>query len=715
MSRSSSRRLLVSAAAATSVALLASACGGSTEHPKVAPVAAGATRTASAPPASQPSQPSQPSTSATPSASSSSAQGSTGSAPSGAGPQYAVGTPLISDGSATVNIGGAQVRFPTTVSEASWSPDGSRIAFIDGSGNLATARPDGSDVIVLVQPSQGSKLSAPSWQGGTVLYTELNAAGTHVVEQASVAGQHNHASSELYLMGPSGTHDVADTSNPVSVENQTLSGTSSELVFQSHDANGPDLWIHWLDSNARGGADPATPMGPGSWPALSPSEQLAFVGSNGGIDVIPAHTPFKNAATTQEATKVADASGATHLAWTPDGASLAYSTPNGIMEVAVGKPGAGPTQLSAKPGVVSFLPKSADQVVTLAGNTPNDLVGASVAVSRHRWETQTGSTPAPAGGGPHGPFAMSVTIVAADDPATAQKELGWAGLYGPTLLTTGDNLDPRLVAEAKRVLGTPNTRDPFDGMDTVNLVGAPGAIPAGTDAAFTRLGYKVVHITEAPKPNPADAAMAAHPTIAVVDPTDTAALAEAQAEGTHVLRLTGGKLSTADAAYLTGLDANYEVAAPQIVAFGDQAFAAATALTYKRLPVPTEALGTTHADWLAATAMGTATNTLTLVAGNSPADVLLADLSSPQQGYFDYTTSTVTIDPAQGISPTLKALLQARSADINELDVIDTSGKLATGALDQLGTLVSGPLGFQTQANQTADALAKSQPVTRGW
>lgn len=707
MSRSSSRRLLVSAVAATSVALLASACGSSTEHPKVAPVAAGATQTASTPSASQPS------TSAAPSASPS--QSSAGSAPSAAGPQYAVGTPLISDGSATVNIGGAQVRFPTTVSEASWSPDGSRIAFVDGSGNVATARPDGSDVVVLAQPGQGSKLSAPSWQGGTVLYTELSAAGTHAVRQASVAGQRDHASHEEYLLDQGGPHDVVDTSNPVSVENKTLSGTSSELVFQSHDANGPDLWIHWLDSNARGGADPATPMGPGSWPALSPSEELAFVGSNGGIEVMPPHAPFKDAATTQEATKVADATGATHLTWTPDGASVAYSTPNGIMEVVVGKPGAAPTQLSAKPGVVSFLPKSADRVVTLAGTAPNDLIGASVAVSRHRWETQTGTTPAPAGGGPHGPMAMSVTIVAADDPTTAQKELGWAGLYGPTLLTTGDSLDPRLVAEVKRVLGSPNTRDPFDGMDTVNLVGAPGTIPAGIDAAFTKLGYKVVHVTAAPKTDPADAAAAAHPTIAVVDPSDTAALAEAQAEGAHVLRLSGGKLSSGDTAYLAGLDANYEVATPQIVAFGDQAFAAATALTYHRLPVPTEALGTTHADWLAATAMGTATNTLTVVAGTNPADVLLADLSGPQQGYFEYSSSTVTIDPAQGISPTLKALLEARSADIDELDVVDTTGKLATGVLDQLGTLISGPLGFQTQANQTADALAKSQPVLRGW
>ncbi|MEY9929979.1 dipeptidyl aminopeptidase/acylaminoacyl peptidase [Catenulispora sp. GP43] len=127
MSRSSSRRLLVTAAAATSVALLASACGKSAAQPGTAPVAA-ATHTSAAVPGS----PASPATSAS------------STSPASPAPQYAAGAPLISDGTATVTVAGTPVTFPTTVSEASWSPDGSRIAFIDGSGNVATARPDGS-------------------------------------------------------------------------------------------------------------------------------------------------------------------------------------------------------------------------------------------------------------------------------------------------------------------------------------------------------------------------------------------------------------------------------------------------------------------------------------------------------------------------------------------------------------------------------------------
>jgi hypothetical protein len=206
--------------------------------------------------------------------------------------------------------------------------------------------------------------------------------------------------------------------------------------------------------------------------------------------------------------------------------------------------------------------------------------------------------------------------------------------------------------------------------------------------------------------------MAAPPPVAVVDPSDAAALSEAKTEGARVMQLGNGKLATADVTYLTGLDATYDNTPPQIVAFGDQAFAAATALNLKRFATPAEALGTTHADFLAATAVTTTTTSVTVIPDASPADLLLADLGDPQSGYQLYGTSVVTIDPAHGISPTLKALLDKQSVNINELDVIDTSGKLPASLVAQLGTLVSGPLGAQTVANQTADDIAKAEGLT---
>lgn len=693
MSRSSSRRLLVTAVAATSVALLASACGKSSNQPSAGPAATPAA--ASSSPAAGASAPS--------------------SAASPAGPQYAAGTPLISDGTTTVTIGGAPVTFPTAVSEAAWSQDGNRIAFIDGAGDVATARPDGGDVAVLVKPAQGSKLSSPAWQGGTVLYTELTSAGTHFVRQAHVVGQADHTEFDLYTLvdtetGAATTKDIADTSNPGGMVRRGVGSTLTTIAFQAAGAKGPEIWVHVSDSNSRGGANPAEEVGQGSWPALGPGNEMAFVGTGGGIEVLTWQGK-PNAAPT----KIADGGGASHLAWTPDGKSVAYSTPGGIMEASVGRPGAASTQLSAKPGVVSFLPSATVRAVPLSGSSPTDLTGASVAISQHMWLTQNGTTPEPAGGGAHGPYGMSVTIVAANDVATAQKEFSWAGLYGPTLLSTsggdagggqGGALDPRLVAEVKRVLGKPNTRDTFNGLDSVYLVGAAGAFPSSADAAFTALGYKPVHVTSAPKGDPA---ATARPTIAIVDPSDSAALSEAKADGAHVLQLSAGQLAAADAGYLTGQDKGNESPEPQIVAFGDQAFAAVTAMKLQHLGTPTEALGDTHADFLAATAANTLTNALVVLPAASPADTLLAEIDSFRVNSVANTTAVVTVDPAQGITPTLKALLETRAADINELDVIDTGAKLPADLLKQLEALAGGPLGVQTTANQTADALAQAE------
>lgn len=629
MSRSSSRRLLVTAVAATSVALLASACGKSSDQPSAGPAA---TSAASSAPVSAPSSAAPP-----------------------AGPQYAAGTPLISDGTATVTIGGAPVTFPTAVSEAAWSQDGNRIAFVDGSGDVATARPDGSDVVVLVKPAQGSKLSSPAWEGGTVLYTELTAAGAHFVRQAHVVGQADHTELDLYTMAAAGSgqsvNDIAETSNPGGLVQRNVGSTVTSMVFQAATAKGPEVWLHVQDTNTRGGANPAELLAAGSWPALSTDGEVAFVGSGGGIEVVTSQRNTKPAPV-----KIADGgAGANHLAWTPDGKSVAYSTPGGIMEASVGQSAAAPTQLSAKPGVVSFLPSATDQVVPLSGTSPTDLTGASIAISQHRWLTQNGTTPEPAGGGPHGPYGMSVTIIAANDVATAQKEFSWAGLYGPTLLSTGGTsagggaaLDPRLVAEAKRVLGKPNTQDTFGGVDVVYLVGPVGAFPSSDDAAFTALGYNAVHVASAPKGDPT---ASPQPTIAIVDASDSAALSEAKAEGAHVLQLSGGKLSAADAGYLNGQDKGFASPAPQIVAFGDQAFAAVTAMKFQRLATPTEALGTTHADFLAATAMNPTTNALVVTPTDSPTDALLAEIDSFRVNSAAITTATVTVDPAQGISP----------------------------------------------------------------
>ncbi|HMC72653.1 MAG TPA: hypothetical protein VKJ07_26095, partial [Mycobacteriales bacterium] len=77
-------------------------------------------------------------------------------------PVYTASVPTISDGTDKVVIGGVTVTFPSTVTDAAWSPDGTRLAYVDGDGNVATARSEGSGALVLTQAKPGVKRAQPA-------------------------------------------------------------------------------------------------------------------------------------------------------------------------------------------------------------------------------------------------------------------------------------------------------------------------------------------------------------------------------------------------------------------------------------------------------------------------------------------------------------------------------------------------------------------------
>jgi hypothetical protein len=583
-----------------------------------------------------------------------------------------------------VLIGGVPVVFPTKVTDAAWSLNGSLIAFIDGDGNLASAHADGSGYQVLVKPKSGSTLSGPAWEGGVLNYVETSGAGVPAVRWTGVRPT-GYFADQTYAMTAGGMDVLADTEAPSGGQTVSTGGTESTLVFQHKGQNGPEVWVQVNDSVARGGADPATKLVDGSWPAFG-AGGIAFVGKNGQIELVGSHgaaqpTPVTTAAQSP-----------THLAWTPDGKSIAYSTPTGIEEVAVGRPGAAPTQLSAKPGVVSFLPAAASRIVRYAGSDGTDLVGASIAVSRGTWVTQA-STPGYAGGGPTGPYARTVTLIPSD-VALGTKAFGSPTGYGPTLLIgTGSTLDPRLADEIKRVLGTPfaatgqDAGAPNSSLDAVYIAADTKTVPAAVDAAIAKLGYTPKRISGTGSTAPA----AGH--IAVVDTGDAAALSAVKAQGWRTMVSDGGHLSAADTATLAGMARTYLT--PAVVAFDDSAYAAAVAALPATQTV-TRQYGLTPADFVASVALSPVLRgyqldtTVTVVPADSPADQLLANLAG---------VPVVTVDPAQGICATLKALLQRRAAMLGAVDVVDTNGKLNQDTVTQLGALISGPLGYSTVSN----------------
>ncbi len=74
------------------------------------------------------------------------------------------GTLTISNGSKYVLINGHQVNFGVPVRDLAWSPNGAKAAFIDGSGNLDVANPDGSGRVVVAKNPGGQNWSHPTWQ-----------------------------------------------------------------------------------------------------------------------------------------------------------------------------------------------------------------------------------------------------------------------------------------------------------------------------------------------------------------------------------------------------------------------------------------------------------------------------------------------------------------------------------------------------------------------
>ncbi|MFL6112041.1 MAG: hypothetical protein ACJ786_11910 [Catenulispora sp.] len=70
----------------------------------------------------------------------------------------------VSDGSGKVLMNGRTVDFGTAVHDPSWSGDGKRVVFIDGGGNLVVANADGSGRTEVAKNPGGQKWSHPTWQ-----------------------------------------------------------------------------------------------------------------------------------------------------------------------------------------------------------------------------------------------------------------------------------------------------------------------------------------------------------------------------------------------------------------------------------------------------------------------------------------------------------------------------------------------------------------------
>ncbi len=453
------------------------------------------------------------------------------------GIELTAGTLLVSNGTNEVSIGGQTVTFPSTVTDAAWSEDGSRIAYINGDGNVATAKPDGSGVVVLTATNSSVVRSRPSWSRAWIFYAEKKIDGTSAlmsVPTNGCGGQGLPATGEAWPM------DTGDGTSYVDVApSAATSLRPSRVAFQHNEPSGPEVWIN--DTNQR---VPVTyKVGNGSEPALSwDGTKLAYVGTNGQVFVT---TPGENASPGVQITFGANQP--TYLVWNPDGGHLAYRTTSAIESVGV-SPGSGSnpaTTLSTGTGVAAYLAGTKNTANRLSAA---DAIALSVGVSQARWPTAKEFA-----FGQEYPGAFGATITV---ESGAMGAIGVANYPGPLLLTAGTSLDPRTKAELQRIFGKiiPNAMQP-----EITIVG--NEVSAGVEQALTDMGYHVTRKSGQPSSGAPDGVCGSqvgagllNRTVVVVDTSSTTeeslATSLARSWQAPVIRVNGGTLADDQRDYL---------------------------------------------------------------------------------------------------------------------------------------------------------------------
>jgi WD40-like Beta Propeller Repeat len=573
--------------------------------------------------------------------------------------------PSITNGTATVTIAGRSTRFGSTVTDAAWAPDGSRLAYVDGHGNIATAQSDGRDVHVLTRTDKTVKRAHPTWAsvGSTIEFTERGHDGVWRLVTVSSNGIAS-GSEQVDWLGDTKSH--GDTA-PNAVGRPAVIPIDlglDRLAYQHAGPKGAEVWI--LDGNQR---EP-TPVkvAEGSQPALAPNGQrVAFIGRGGqlfveaivnrkGGDPVQITFGFKSISSP---------------AWSSDEKRIAFGTAKDVESVSVKPKSAtkNPARVeSTTPGTPVYRPFAATATGWLGTADP---IAAAVTLSHSRWigARQDGRPEQLAG---------VVTLIDTDDPGAATTAIDVTGLAGPVLFVHGGTLDPRVRAEISRVL-----RPSAD--TAVTLV---GKISASIATTLTSMGY-AVRRASAPYLETPDG-LAGSPTVLVVSDRDRAAVADyqtlARATNSPVLFVPGRTLSTAQRNAFNALTLGAH-GRPTVYALGADAAAAVGGSWPGRPSVKVVNLS----------ARDPATESLRTLAtsANGPTTIALVPSTSWQMQLIAAISGSPVLlfDPKHGLSAAAAQWLTTSSGSIASVDAFGDRASVTLGTLLAAAIAVSGPTG----------------------
>ncbi|WP_371498096.1 hypothetical protein OG871_18970 [Kitasatospora sp. NBC_00374] len=361
------RTAIAVALAVTTGGALLTGCGPTTDGTSSAASAVATTASAAplgpvgATPSATPSAAPSPSASATPGSAAPSpsapASPSTAAPSAAATPAAAVnGTAhsalTISDGTRYVLMNGTSVDFGTAVRDLSWSPNGAKAAFIDGSGDLVVANPDGSGRVVVARNPGGQTWSHPAWQvaaadsqyqlqGKNNLFFAVSKDGVSRLKTVPATAV-NGTPADLPL-GNLSDPDVAPL--PTTGNTWPNGGGHNGAAVYANTRTG-EVFIRDDYLRQQGSA-----IAKGSQPAISPDgDDVVFVRSVDGHDHI---FELSDHGTTSKDLTPHATTDYTEPSWSPDGRTLAVRTPNGIATLPADG-SAAPAQVSGHPGLPAY-------------------------------------------------------------------------------------------------------------------------------------------------------------------------------------------------------------------------------------------------------------------------------------------------------------------------------------------------------------------------
>ena len=268
----------------------------------------------------------------------------------------------VSDGGSKILMNGRTVDFGTDVHDHSWSADGKQVLFIDGNGNLTVANADGTGRTVIAENPGDQKWSHPTWEAVADDTWEGGLPARANLFFASIAND----AATLWEIAPDAhdgqPHPLELSTQPDAPIPQTgdkwpsASGQDGAAVFENDHDSTSDLWIRDQNTRVQSGlwiksaAEPDLVAYGGSSCAA-----VVFVRSVGGHKHVFLNSLQPNAAA-RDLTPKATAD-CTEPALSPDGKTVAFSTPSGVETEPVDG-GGPPTQVTSTPGFPAFRPGS---------------------------------------------------------------------------------------------------------------------------------------------------------------------------------------------------------------------------------------------------------------------------------------------------------------------------------------------------------------------